>query len=250
MAKVIALSIVVPAFNEAARLPPTLAAVRAGLAAREPGAHELLVVDDGSTDDTAAVARQGGARVISLPRNLGKGAAVRAGLLEATGEVIAFMDADGSIPFAEVERLVGALRAGAAIAVASRVAPGGGEDGERTALRELASGAFRTLCAAVLPTGVRDTQCGAKAFGRSAARALAAAQTLQGFAFDAELLWLARLRGLAVVEVPVRVRHDRASKVGMLRHAGPMLADLVRVRLRHRRSSNASAASTPANPPR
>ncbi len=225
-----ALSIVIPAFEEAARLPPTLARLGAVL----PAGTEVLVIDDGSSDGTAEVARAAGASVISLPENRGKGAAVRQGLCAATGDVIAFMDADGSIPPADVLRLVGAVRAGADVAVASRTAPGAAEVGDQSPLRDLASGVFRALVRVAAPTGVSDTQCGAKAFRREAARQLAAAQTLDGFAFDVELLWLARRAGLRVVEVPVRVEHHRASKVGMLRHAAPMLLDLARMRLRHR----------------
>ncbi len=224
------LSIVIPAYEEASRLPPTLAR----LAEVAPPGTEVLVIDDGSRDGTADAARAAGVGVISLPENRGKGAAVRQGLCSAAGEIIAFMDADGSIPPADVLRLVAAVGAGADIAVASRVAPGAAEVGDQSLVRELASSAFRALVRIAAPTGVRDTQCGAKAFRREAARTLAAAQTLDGFAFDVELLWLARRAGLRVVEVPVRVEHHRASKVGMLRHAAPMLLDLWRMRLRHR----------------
>lgn len=230
----------IPAYDEAARIGPTLAAVRAWLGDR----GELIVVDDGSRDATAAVAAAAGARVVALGDNRGKGAAVRAGLEAADGEVVAFMDADGSIPIAEVARLLQAVEGGVDVAVASRVAPGGARVGARPLLRELGSAVFRGLVAVLAPTGVADTQCGAKALSRAAARDLGPALTVDGFAFDVELLWLARRRGLSVVEVPIVVRHEGGSKVGMLRHAAPMLADVLRVRLRHRRSSTAAAAST------
>jgi glycosyltransferase involved in cell wall biosynthesis len=224
-----ALSLIFPCYNEAERLPQTLAAYLAQLS-REPGAVEVLIVDDGSTDQTFAVARAVAARdhrvrVIRSQPNHGKGFGVRTGVLEATGELIVFTDADGSYGPQEVARVTAAL-ADAPVAIGSR--PVGWATGPPA--RRLASRMFNRAIRALLGLPFGDTQCGLKGFRRHAALEVFGRARLDGFAFDAEVLFLARRLGLAVTEVPVRAEERDGSKVQLAVDALAMLGDVLRVR--------------------
>ena len=223
------LSLIFPCYNEAERLPQTLAAYLARLS-REPGAVEVLVVDDGSTDKTFAVARAVAAedhrvRVIRSQPNHGKGCGVRTGVLEAEGELIVFTDADGSYGPGEVARVTAAL-AEAPVAIGSR--PVGWATGPPA--RRLASRLFNRAIRAVLGLPFGDTQCGLKGFRRQAALEVFGRARLDGFAFDAEVLFLARRLGLVVSEVPVRAEERDGSKVQLVVDALGMLRDVLRVR--------------------
>jgi dolichyl-phosphate beta-glucosyltransferase len=226
------LSVVIPAFNEESRLGPTLERVRAHLAARG-GELEIIVVDDGSTDGTAAVARAAGApgRVIELGRNRGKGAAVRAGMLAATGARILFSDADLATPIDELAKLEGHLDAGYDIAIASRALAQSDIRVRQHPIRELMGRTFNVVVRSLLLGGIRDTQCGFKLFTAAAAHDLFGRATLDGFAFDVEILHLARNR-YRIAEVPVVWRHVEESKVSPGTDAARMFLDLVRLRLR------------------
>jgi dolichyl-phosphate beta-glucosyltransferase len=229
------LSVVVPAFNEAERLPPTLQRIGAFLAAHpswQPA--EIVVVDDGSTDATAAVARaisdriEVEIRVISLPVNRGKGAAVRNGFAAARGSLVLLTDADLSAPIEEVETLVSAAGP-REIAVGSRAV-----DRRLVAIRQprhrdFMGRIFNLALRFLRLTRLHDTQCGFKLFPGNLARDLAATQRLDGFAFDVELLVLAEHWGYRVREVGVRWQHVEASRVLALRHSGEMLRDALRV---------------------
>ena len=224
-----ALTLVFPCYNEAERLPRTLAAYLAELS-RQPGAIEVLVVDDGSTDRTFAVAQAIAAqddrvRVIRSQPNRGKGYGVRTGMLEATGELVVFTDADGSYGPGEVGRVMAAL-ADAPVAIGSR--PAGWATGPPA--RRLASRLFNRAIQALLGLPFRDTQCGLKGFRRHAARELFGRARLDGFAFDVEVLFLARRLGLRVDEVPVRAEVRDGSKVQLVVDALAMLGDVLRVR--------------------
>jgi glycosyltransferase involved in cell wall biosynthesis len=224
-----ALSLIFPCYNEAERLPQTLAAYLARLS-REPGAVEVLVVDDGSTDETFAVARAVAARdhrvrVIRSQPNHGKGFGVRTGVLEAEGELIVFTDADGSYGPGEVARVTAAL-ADAPVAIGSR--PVGWATGPPA--RRLASRLFNRAIRAVLGLPFGDTQCGLKGFRRHAALKVFGRARLDGFAFDAEVLFLARRLGLTVSEVPVRAEERDGSKVQLVVDALGMVRDVLRVR--------------------
>jgi dolichyl-phosphate beta-glucosyltransferase len=226
-----ALSLIFPCYNEAERLPRTLTAYLAHLS-REPGAVEILIVDDGSTDHTFAVARAVAARdhrvrVIRSQPNHGKGFGVRTGVLEAEGELIVFTDADGSYGPREVARVTAAL-ADAPVAIGSR--PDGWATGP--AGRRLASRLFNRAIQALLGLPFGDTQCGLKGFRRHAALEVFGRARLDGFAFDAEVLFLARRLGLAVSEVPVRAEEREGSKVQLVVDAVGMLRDVLRVRHR------------------
>ncbi len=228
-----ALSIVIPAWNEAARIGGALAAARALLDGRTAPA-EVIVVDDGSRDATAAIveahARED-ARVtlIRLPENRGKGAAVRTGVLASRGERVLFMDADLATPLDELPRLERALDEGADVAIGSRALAASRILTRQHPLREAMGRSFNLLVRALLLDGIRDTQCGFKLFTRRAADELFGAATVDRFAFDVEILLLARGR-FRVVEVPVAWRHVEQSKVSPFRDAARMAWDLVAMR--------------------
>jgi glycosyltransferase involved in cell wall biosynthesis len=229
MATRTALTLILPCFNEAERLPQTLTAYLAHLS-RRPGEVEVLVVDDGSTDQTFAVAQAIAAqddrvRIIRSRPNHGKGFGVRTGMLQATGELLVFTDADGSYGPGEVARITAAL-ADAPVAIGSR--PAGWATGPPA--RRLASRLFNRAIQALLDLPFGDTQCGLKGFRRQAALDLFGRARLDGFAFDVEVLFLARRLGLAVSEVPVRAEVRDGSKVQLVVDALGMLGDVLRVR--------------------
>jgi dolichyl-phosphate beta-glucosyltransferase len=226
-----ALSVVIPAYNEARRLPATLARVGEHLAVRGVP-HEIVVVDDGSSDGTAEVARAGGeaVRVLRHEPNRGKGYAVRRGMLAATGERRLMTDADLSTPIEELSRLETEIDRGFDVAIGSRAAPGARIEVHQPAYREAMGRVFNLLVQALLLPGLADTQCGFKLFTAGAAEAAFSPARLDGFSFDVEALYVARRRGLKVAEVPVVWRNDAATRVG-LAGGGAAFLDLLRIRL-------------------
>ncbi len=238
------LTIVVPAFNEARRLPSLLAALAADAATAADAAGlelvELFLVDDGSTDATPAIlagehALSGLTRVITLPANNGKGAAVRAGALSASGERILMTDVDLSTPLDDLAALSAAVEAGAALAIGSRSIAGSDVARPQPRHRELMGKTFNLLLR--LGTGIpwRDTQCGFKLFRTEATRPLFELQRVNGFAFDAELCVHARRLGLTVTEVPVRWFDNRDTRVHLIGSSTRMLLDLVGIAWRAHR---------------
>jgi dolichyl-phosphate beta-glucosyltransferase len=229
-------SVVIPAFNEVPRLPRYLDEIVAYFEGRgEP--YEVIVVDDGSTDGTAAVvegrARQFPAvRVLRLEHNSGKGAAVRAGMLAARGEYRLFADADGATPIAELKRLEPALAAGADVAIGSRVLVDPAVSVATRPYRVTAGRAFNWLVARLGLRSVADSQCGFKAFTGAAAKRLFGQLRTRGFGFDVELLLKAQAVGYRIVEVPVNWADQAGSKVAVLRHGPGMLWQIVKARLR------------------
>ena len=229
------LSVVVPAFNEAWRLPPTLRRIGAFLAASpswQPA--EIVVVDDGSADGTAAAAGAAtvpdgvALRVISHPANRGKGAAVRTGFAAAGGDAVLLTDADLSAPIEDLERLAAGFGP-AEVAVGSRAVDRRLIETPQPRHRDLMGRVFNLVLRASRLTRLHDTQCGFKLFPGELARALAAAQRLDGFAFDVELLVLAEHWGYRVREIGVRWQHVEASRVLAVRHSGQMLRDALRL---------------------
>lgn len=219
-----ALSVIVPAYNEAARLGTTLARVSAFLADRDA---ELLVVDDGSRDATASIAEACGARVVRHAANRGKGAATRTGMLAATGERLLLCDADLATPIEELANLEAALDAGADVAIGSR-ARATTTIAQPWPRRVLGRG-FRLLVRAGLGLTVRDPMCGFKLFTREAAHDLFARSRIDGFAFDVEILYLARRRW-TVIEVPVQWRHVKGSRVQLGRDVVRSGLEIVAIR--------------------
>ncbi len=237
MVKESQLSVVVPAYNEEPRLGPSLVRI-VDYCESAAADYEIIVVDDGSDDDTVAVAEAVAGesprvRVIELGRNRGKGAAVRAGMLAATGDRILFSDADLATPIEEVAGLDAELDHGYDIAIASRAVSGSDIRVRQHPMRELMGRAFNVFVRAIVLGGIKDTQCGFKLFTRAAAHDLFARATVDGFAFDVELLLLARGR-YRIAEVPVTWRHVEESKVSPGTDAALMFVDLIRLRWRHR----------------
>jgi dolichyl-phosphate beta-glucosyltransferase len=227
------LSIVIPSFNEEVRLPASLGKIAKYIRDRRPNT-EVLVVDDGSTDRTAAVAeslrdRIPGLRVISNGINRGKGFSVKHGSLEATGEVVLFTDADLSAPIEEAEKLFAALKS-CDVAIGSRAVDRSLIEVHESVFREFAGIIFNRIVRLILWLPFVDTQCGFKAFRRERCRIIFEQQTIERFGFDPELLYLARHHGLSIKEVPVRWAHSPATKVSMMRDSVQMFLDVFIIR--------------------
>jgi dolichyl-phosphate beta-glucosyltransferase len=228
------LSVVIPAYNEAARIGPYLDEIRSYLAAAYPRDHEVVVVDDGSTDDTADLVHTAAAqwprlRLVQHAVNRGKGAAVRTGVRESLGRTILFADADGATPIAEERRLSLAMARGAAVAVGSRHIPGPGITRDRNLRRALAGSLFAWTARTLVGVGVKDTQCGFKMFDGAVGRMLFDAGAETGYLFDIEVLALARRWGYEVAEVPVNWSEREGSKVRFVRDSMRMFTGLWRL---------------------
>jgi dolichyl-phosphate beta-glucosyltransferase len=222
------LSVVIPAFNEAGRLPPTLERVAAFLRGWGKG-HEVLVVDDGSTDETARAAREGGATVLRDERNRGKGHAVRRGMLAARGLRRLMTDADLSTPIDELPRFLEKMDEGYDVVIGSRALPGARIEVHQPWFRENMGRVYNLFVRALALPGLRDTQCGFKLWSAPAAREAFTAARLDGFSFDVEALYLARKRGYRIAEIPVTWRNDAATRVG-LGGGSRAFPDLLRIR--------------------
>lgn len=214
------LSIIIPAYNEQQRLPATLAAVTAYLDAHGCAFAEILVVNDGSRDGTAEVAREAMAReprirLLENPGNRGKGYAVRHGMREARGEWVLFTDADLSAPIEELGKLWSAAATGADGAIGSRALDRSLIGVHQSAFRETSGKFFNLVMRLITGLPYRDTQCGFKLFSRAVAAAVAARQRIEGFGFDVEILYIAKKLGFRILEVPVRWNNVEGTKVSM-----------------------------------
>ncbi|MGH9357032.1 MAG: dolichyl-phosphate beta-glucosyltransferase [Terriglobia bacterium] len=231
------LSVVIPAYNEAARIGASLEAIRKYLAARR-FPSEIIVVDDGSTDTMPALLSKAARdwpelRVLRHEPNRGKGYSVRRGVLDARGTYVLFTDADLSAPIEEADKLLAALQScGADAAAGSRALDRRLVGVRQAAHREWSGRAFNVLVRALTGLPIRDTQCGFKLFHRSTTRRSFELQRAGGFGFDPELLFLIRQSGLKIIEVPVRWNNDRATKVRLLRDSTRMFRELVELRWR------------------
>ena len=231
------LSIVIPAYNEEKRLGRALTRIREYFADRPTrvAGIEIIVVDDGSTDQTARIAQDWARempflRLVSNGENRGKGYSVRHGMLEATGRIALFTDADLSSPIEESEKLLDAIRAGNDVAVGSRALDRSLIFARQDRFREIAGIIFNQFVRLFTGLAIHDTQCGFKAFLREPCRVIFEQQRIEGFGFDPEVLFLARRHGLRTAEVPVRWAHDPGTKVHMLRDSLLMFGDLVYIR--------------------
>lgn len=246
-----ALSIIIPAYNEALRLPESLRQVRAWLA-EQPFTAEVIVADDGSADGTAVAVRAAMAdwpelSLQSLAHG-GKGAAVRAGALAARGALVAFADADFSMPVGELERLRAIAQEIEGVAIASREAPGARRYGEPW-YRHIMGRVFNRLVQLLILPGIQDTQCGFKCMPREIALALFQQQTISGWGFDVELLAIARRHRFAIHEVPIPWYYMANSRVRLARDTINMFRDvmLIRANLRNNRYDPASVEANPAS---
>jgi glycosyltransferase involved in cell wall biosynthesis len=229
------LSVIIPAYNEELRLLPALERLDAHLAAQALR-YEILVVDDGSTDETRAVVAAAMTTMASLSLvrqwpNRGKGAAVRRGMLAARGELRVMCDADGSMPPEQLPRLLAPVVTGRAeIAIGSRYAPGAKTDIKQPVYRVLWSRLCNKVIQRSLVPRVLDTQCGFKAFTAAAARNLFASATIDGWAFDLEILALARRRGFTIEEVGVEWKDDGRSRVNPLSDMWKVIREALTIR--------------------
>lgn len=233
------LSIVIPAYNEAHRLPATLDRIEAYLRPRAIEA-EVIVVDDGSTDATAAIARARAAswpalKLVAAPRNGGKGRAVQLGMAAATGRYRVFSDADLSVPIEDIELLLRPLRDGASVAIGSRGLKESQIELHQPWYRETMGKTFNKLVRLLVLRGVHDTQCGFKAFTAEVATRVFPPLQTRGFGFDVEVLYRARALGYAIVEVPTRWINSPQSRVNPIWHSSAMFLELLAIPGRVRR---------------
>jgi dolichyl-phosphate beta-glucosyltransferase len=228
-----ALSLVIPAYNEQARLPYTLSQIETYVC-REGLDCEVIVVDNGSRDATSAVVQQASHRFSALrllrTDRRGKGRAVRTGMLAAEGAVVIFADADLSWEVQDLSRFVALVDEGTPIVIGSREGVGARRVGEPI-YRHLMGRVFNRVVQALAVPGIEDSQCGFKAFRADAARAVFSRQRIDGFGFDVEVLYLARRLGFALQVVPLHWEHKENSRVAPVRDTLLMLADVLRVRL-------------------
>jgi glycosyltransferase involved in cell wall biosynthesis len=232
------LSLVIPAYNEAARLPQTIDQLRGWGEGKNFSFWEVLVVDDGSRDATAALVEQAGApfHLLRNPGNRGKGYAVRNGMLTARGDWRLSTDADLSSPIEELTRLYTAAREqGCEIAIGSRALDRSLVGVHQPLLREMSGRLFNLFMRAITGLPYRDTQCGFKLFSAGAAERIFSAQTLEGFSFDVENLMEAHKLGIPVCEVPVRWNNVEGTKVSLATGLRSF-RDVLEIKRRHRRT--------------
>jgi glycosyltransferase involved in cell wall biosynthesis len=227
-------SIVIPAYNESGRILGALGSVMGCI--RERGWRaEVIVVNDGSTDATGDIVRAFSldapeVRLIENPGNRGKGYSVRAGLLQALGEVVMFTDSDMSAPIEEAELLFAAIADGADIAIGSRWLEKGRQTHRQPLYRQFFGRCFNAVTRGVMGLRFADTQCGFKAFTRAAAQTVFQLQTIERWGFDPEILFIALKRGYKIVEVPVSWAHDERSRMSYLKDGIKMLEEIAIVR--------------------
>jgi dolichyl-phosphate beta-glucosyltransferase len=227
-------SIVIPAYNESARIRTSLEKILAHIQSQGWNA-EVLIVNDGSTDDTAQIVRSyatqnSALHLVENPGNRGKGYSVRNGMLHANGEVILFSDADLSSPIQEADKLFAAIRGGADVVMGSRWLRAELQTQRQPLYRQLFGRIFNLALRIILGLHYRDTQCGFKAFTRRAARQIFPLQHIERWGFDPEILYLARRFGFRIEEVPVRWAHREGTRINPLRDGLRMFVEILRIR--------------------
>lgn len=241
------LSVVIPAYNEAQRIGPTLEAITSYLRLRGVD-YEIIVVSDGSTDSTEDIIRNhargnGRIRLVSYRPNRGKGCAVRTGVLEARAENVLFSDADLATPIEELETLQKAAENGFDVVIGSRALEDSVIIGWRPWYRELSGKIFNMIIRLLAVPGIRDTQCGFKYFKDSSAAKIFSVARMNGYGFDVEALYLARKLDYRIREIGIHWNNSPTTKVSLLRHTLPMLLDVIRVRVNDWKNRYESASS-------
>jgi glycosyltransferase involved in cell wall biosynthesis len=236
-------SFIVPAKDEERRIGPLLEALVA-FASAQPYASEIIVVDDGSSDGTSDVSREAtrdlpsntSFKLVRHERNRGKGAAVRSGMQAASGDVVMYLDADGSTAPTETPKLLALIRDGADVAIGTRIGEGGVDQrASQPAWRRMGGRLFKVARQRLLLSDIEDTQCGFKAFRHEAAQAIFAQQQLEGWAFDGEVLYIARKLGYRIAQAPVEWRHMEGSQFHpSLRTSLREVGDILRIRWIHK----------------
>jgi glycosyltransferase involved in cell wall biosynthesis len=227
-------SIIIPAYNESARVGATLETVLAYVT-KQGWDAEVIAVDDGSRDNTAEVIRSCAKknprlRLLQNPGNRGKGYSVRNGMLHGRGEILLFSDADLSSPIEEADKLFSAMADGADIAIGSRWLRSDLQTERQPGYRQLFGRAFNLLLRIILGLNFKDTQCGFKAFTRGAAQTIFPLQKIERWGFDPELLYLATKFGLRVAEIPVVWAHREGTRISPLRDGPQMFWEMLKIR--------------------
>ncbi len=227
------LSVIIPAYNEEKRLPSTLSRCTTSFLKKEQ-TFEIIVVDDGSSDGTKEVVKafaEGhcGVRLLTHSPNQGKGFSVREGMLKAEGELLLLDDADGASPISELIRLEDAINNGADIAIGSRAKPGDETVVKALSHRKHIGNTFNMIVQSLLLKGIEDTQCGFKLFKRDVAMDLFSIGRLNRYAFDVEILYLARVKGYKIAEVPINWTSVEGSKINLVTDPMNMLFEISKI---------------------
>lgn len=230
------LSIVIPAYNEEKRLLPTLSKICAYLS-DQGFPYEIIVVDDGSTDNTLQMVRNFASSdnhivILANGQNKGKGYSVRKGMLHAKGEYVFFTDADLSTPIEEIEKCLPYLTNGYDVVIGSRSMPGSDITIHQPWYREKMGKIFNFMVNVVLLKGIIDTQCGFKGFKKKAVNTIFNRCSIDGFSFDVEALYLSRKFNFKIREIPIRWENSTLSKVNPIRHSLQMFKDLFRIKIK------------------
>ncbi len=223
------ISIVVPAYNEALRIGSSIEGILGFINAHQIAA-EIILVDDGSVDDTAKIASDFPLRIVRNRSNRGKGYSVQRGVLESKGTWVLFTDADLSAPIEELDRLLEVGEEGADVVIGSRAVDRSKIAVHQSRFRELGGIFFNLMVRLILGLPIQDTQCGFKLFRREEMSPIFRSQTIHGFGFDPEILFIAKRQGMTIREVPVSWSHDAGSKVSFLSDGLEMFLDLARIR--------------------
>lgn len=230
----IKLSIVIPVFNEERRLPKTFDALRNFTKKKFAPVAEVIFVDDGSNDGTLKMIKEFKfefpVKLISYPQNCGKGHAVRRGMLDASGDYALMLDADMSTPLAEIEKFTLLMELGAQVIIGTRKIAGAKVLKHQPFLRQKMGEAYTALANIITGAGVSDFTCGFKCFSRDAVNKIFPVAKIDRWSYDSEILYLARLYGFAIQEVPVSWSNDENTKVRLGRDAWQSFWDLLKIR--------------------
>ena len=228
------LSIIIPAYNESDRIKASLQKAIDYLGNKDYE-YEIIVADDGSTDDTVEIANSfgGNIRAVALPKNTGKGAAVRMGMLEAKGDIRIFTDADFSTPIYEIEKIIYSLKNDYDVVIGSRALDYDMVKEHQPFYREFMGKTFNKFVQMMVIKGIKDTQCGFKGFTAVAAEEIFSKAKIDGFSFDVEALYLAKKAGMKIDEVPVEWYNDDRSKVNPITDSISMLIEIFKIKKLH-----------------